>query len=144
MRRRLLALLIVCVTMLTQIAAPMAGVASTGSGSVAIGVWCKAQALLTKRFSRAQQSERATPAQSAAQDDLAKDSNSEDLPSSHRDHASCGFCEVSVDATPVGWVAPKARVVEIYEKLSFDLSGEVLQQFELNRSALARGPPAFI
>ncbi len=140
MRRRLLALLIVCVTMLTQIAAPMAGVASTGSGSVAIGVWCRAQALLTKRWSHTQQSERSTP----AQNDLAKDIASDDLPASPRDHASCGFCEASVDATPVGWVAPEARVVEIYEKLSFDLSGEVLQQFELNRSALARGPPAFI
>jgi len=144
MRRRLLALLIVCVTMLTQIGAPMAGVASTGSGSVAIGVWCKAQALLTKRLSHTKQSERAMPAQSAAQDDLAKNSTPEDLPASHMKHASCGFCEASVTMTPVGWVAPEARVVEIYEKLSFDLSGEVLQQFELNRSAPARGPPAFI
>ena len=139
MRRRLLALLIVCVTMLTQIGAPMAGVASTGSGSVAIGVWCKVHALLAKRLS-AHRPDEAARAQQAGQDDLA----SRDLPASHRDHASCSFCENAVDATPVGWVAPEARVVEIYEKLSFDHASQPVAAISLNLSAPARGPPAFI
>ena len=139
MRQRLLALLIVCVTMLTQVGAPIAGVASTGSGSVAISVWCKAQALLAKRWAHARPDQ---PAVTNGVDN--KNISKEDLPASHRDYASCDFCEASVDATPVGWVAPEARVIEIYQKLSFDLSSEAVPAFAPNLSAPARGPPAFI
>ena len=142
MRRRLLALLIVCVTMLTQIGAPMAGVATIGSGSVAVGVWCKAQALLAKRWSHAR-SEQIVPIQSAAKKDPSKALATEDLPVSHRDHASCGFCETSVGLDPVGWVAPEAQFIEIYQKLSFDLSSEAAPAFAPNPNAPARGPPAF-
>lgn len=143
MRQRLLALLIVCLTMLTQVGAPMAGVASTGSGSVAVGVWCKAQALLAKRWTHAR-SDQTVASQDATKKNFAHDPASEDLPVSHQDHASCGFCGVSVDATPVGWIAPEARVVEIYQRLSFTHASESIAAFSLNRSAPARGPPDFI
>ena len=139
MRRRLLALLIVCVTMLTQIGAPMAGVASTGSGSVAVGVWCKVHALLAKRWTHARD-EQTVAARRAGNPELP----SEDLPDSHNDHASCAFCAASVDTTPIGWVAPEPRVVEIYEKLSFEHASDPVAAISLNRSAPARGPPAFI
>ena len=143
MRRRLLALLIVCLTMLTQVGAPMAGVASTGSGSVAVGVWCKAQALLAKRWNNTR-TDQTVGTQGAQSGDPVQDLASEDLPASHKDHASCGFCEVSVDATPVGWVAPEARVVEIYQRLSFTLTNEPTAEFAFNYAAPVRGPPSFI
>ncbi len=143
MRRKLLASLIVCVTMLTQVAAPMAGVASTGSGLVAMDVWCKAQALLAQRWSQPR-SNLTTRRPDGAKRGFAKDLTSEELPVSQQDHASCGFCEASVDASPVGWAAPEARIVEIYEKLSFEHARETIAAIALNRSAPARGPPAFI
>jgi hypothetical protein len=96
----LLAFLIVCVTMLTQVAAPMAGAASTGSGSVAVGVWCKAQALLSKHWAQSRY-DQTTRTPDGGKKALAKDLTSEDLPVSQQDHASCGFCGTSVDATPV-------------------------------------------
>jgi len=139
MRRKLLALLIVCVTMLTQIGAPMAGVASTGSGSVAVGVWCRVHSVLAKRWTHPPL-EQTTSTKTAGNKELP----SEDLPDSQKDHASCAFCAASVDAPPVGWIAPATRVVEVYEKLSFEHASDPVAAVSLNRSAPARGPPAFI
>ena len=129
--------------MMTQVAAPLAGAASTGSGSVAVGVWCKAQALLSKHWAQSQY-DQTTRTTDHGKKELAKDLTSEDLPDSQQDHSSCGFCETSVDAAPVGWAAPESRIVEIYEKLSFEHDCDTIAAIALNRSAPARGPPAFI
>ena len=139
MRRRLLALLIVCVTMLTQIGAPMAGVASTGNGAVAVGVGCKVHALLAKRWTHVRD-EQTAAARLTGNPELP----SEDLPDSHSNPASCAFCAASVEATPVGWVAPEPRVVEIYEKLSYEHASDPVPAISQNRGAPTRGPPAFI
>jgi hypothetical protein len=104
------------------------------------GVWGKAQAPLSKRWAQSRY-DQTTRTPDGGKKERAKDLTSEDLPVSQQDHASCGFCETSVDATPVGWRAPEARIVKIYEKLSFEHASETVAAIVLpaaRRRATAR------
>jgi hypothetical protein len=129
MRKKLLATLIVCVALLTQIGASLSGAAAARDG-IAGGLWCHKQIAA------------AYAAKAGAATPPGDTSAPNGAPASH-DHASCSFCQAGVDAPTMDAAWPAPRIVAFSRRLALLAPAPVFAPV-FNRSAPARAPPSHV
>lgn len=125
MKRRLLAPLILCVALLTQLVAPVSAAGQMARmGSAADGVECEMHAHHA--------GSKAAPVQAPA-GRVAK-----------HDHASCVFCQLGASASPAFEAPVSDRVNAPATSFIFTSFEREIRVFSFNRNAPARAPPSFV
>jgi len=128
MHRRLFATLMICVTLLAQLGAPIAGGPAAKDGVFANAIQCKAHPVV------------AAP----AGDGIAtqRDSNKK-APATH-DHASCSLCQPGASDQPIETGALPVRKVDLHWRIVLAEPDAPIVGFSFNRSASARAPPSHV
>lgn len=125
MKRRLLAPLVLCVALLTQLLAPVSAAGQMARmGSDVDGVECEMHA----HHAGSKAAPVQAPAGGAAQ----------------HDHASCVFCQLGASASPAFEAPAPDRVHAPAIRIVFTPFEREIRVFSFNRNAPARAPPSFV
>ena len=126
MRRKLIATLIICITLVMQFGASLSGAAAARDGFSA-SPWCHKQSAAIAAASPAASVDEKTAPGGA--------------PGTH-DHASCSFCQIGFTAALFETTVFEALAIEPYRRIALIVPETPKRGFSFNRSAPARAPPS--
>lgn len=125
MRPRFLTALIICVTLMAQLVAPISAAGPMARMSSAVdAVQCEMHA---------HHAGAATDATQPPAGDEGK-----------HDHASCVFCQLGASAPPGHEPAPVARLETLARRIVVVFASRTIATFYFNRNAPARAPPSLV
>lgn len=130
MRRKMIATLIICVTLVMQFGASLSGAAAARDG-FADSPWCHNQAAVV---------DAAAPADRVSFNGKTSPGGA---PLEH-DHASCSFCQIGFTAALLETSVFEALVIEPYRRIALIEPASPATRVVFNRSAPARAPPSLI